>query len=304
MTKKNQPVPLPLSGNTSPEQNAALQNVLQEAVQMAFQATIERVDRQSAQAVLDSGHKFTANIADLIAKEIERRTASDRYKDEEAPSERVYPPGYRILPIEAQVTELRKHFPQLGFCHEKIARRPLPEGAEGWFAIPRWEVLAPNYNEAAELMLRTLGSKRRVHNRIAERLGPSYLRQSARSMLGAKILAEQQPDADILVAAAQAGLRHRGRSARRARAAMANNEFACGAFAVASLLLTHPQRLSCETTLMIDCVGDEYSVRGDPLFDRVPLFDYDISGLEFSIFYEDRARDLWSTPSIFLYKAE
>jgi len=59
---------------------------------------------------------------------------------------------------------------------------------------------------------------------------------------------------------------------------------------------------SAEDTLMIDCGGDEYSVRGDYTFDRVPLFDYDLSGIEFSVFYEDRSRNLWGTPSGFLYK--
>lgn len=37
-------------------------------------------------------------------------------------------------------------------------------------------------------------------------------------------------------------------------------------------------------------------------FDRVPLFDHGIGGIEFSIFYEDRARRLWGTPTGFLYK--
>ena len=54
--------------------------------------------------------------------------------------------------------------------------------------------------------------------------------------------------------------------------------------------------------IMIDCGGDEYSVGGDYTFDRVPLFDFDICGIEFSIFYNDRSRDLWGTPSGFLYK--
>ena len=89
---------------------------------------------------------------------------------------------------------------------------------------------------------------------------------------------------------------HRGCSARRARVSMAGNEFGLGVFTVACMLLTHPERLSSEDTLMIDCGGDEYSVRCDYTFDRVPLFDYDISGIEFSIFYEDRSRNLWGTP--------
>jgi hypothetical protein len=100
----------------------------------------------------------------------------------------------------------------------------------------------------------------------------------------------------------QAGLLHRGSSARRTRISMAPNEFGLGVFAFACMLLTHPERLSTGDTLMVDCGGDEYSVRGDYTFDRVPLFDYDLSGIEFSIFYEDRARNIWGTPTGFLYK--
>jgi len=38
----------------------------------------------------------------------------------------------------------------------------------------------------------------------------------------------------------------------------------------------------------------------DYTFDRVPLLDYDLSGIEFSIFYDDRARDVWRTSTGFL----
>ncbi len=48
--------------------------------------------------------------------------------------------------------------------------------------------------------------------------------------------------------------------------------------------------LRSHTTLTPVRGGDEYSVRGDRTFDRVPLFDFDMSGVEFSIFYEDKAR--------------
>jgi hypothetical protein len=185
---------------------------------------------------------------------------------------------------------------------EKLVRKPLLEGAEGWFAIPRWQALAPTYSEAVEMALGVLATRRKFQNRIVGRLGPTYLRQSERSKLAGKILSEQQQENDILVVAAQAGMLHRGCSARRARMRMAGNEFGAGVFAVACILLTHPERLSAEDTLMIDCGGDEYSVRGDYTFDRVPLFDYDLSGIEFSIFYEDRSRNLWGTPSGFLYK--
>jgi hypothetical protein len=294
--------PLHLSGNTTDQQNATLQELLVSAVQNACLAAIEQLDRNSVQTVLELGNKLKTEVADQVVEIIQKNTFCDKFKDEQVPSNRVYPPTYKVRPVEAQVTELKKYFPSLGSCHEKLARKPLLEGAEAWFAIPRWQALAPTYNEAVEMVLDVLAAKRKFQNRIIGRLGPTYLRQCERSKLAEKILAEQQSGHDFFVFAAQAGMLHRGSSARRTRVSMAGNEFGLGVFAFACMLLTHPERLSNEDTLMIDCGGDEYSVRGNYTFDRVPLFDFDISGIEFSIFYEDRARNLWGTPTGFLYK--
>jgi hypothetical protein len=298
----HQIVPLHLSGNTTEQQNRMLQEFLGEAVKEAYKTAIEQLDRQSAQSVLDMDKKLKHEVAERVVEIIHRHTISDKYKDEQVSSNRIYPPTYRVRPIEAQVSELRKLFPSLSSCQEKLARRDLPEGAEAWFAIPRWQALAATYNEAAEMMIGILASKRRFSNRIAGKLGAMYLRQAERSTLAEKILGEQQEGSDILVLGAQAGLLHRGSSARRTRVSMAGNEFGLGVFSFGCMLLTHPERLSTGDTLMIDCGGDEYSVRGDYTFDRVPLFDFDMAGIEFSIFYEDRARNLWGTPTGFLYK--
>lgn len=295
-------VPLHLSGNTTDTQNAQLQQSLGEAVQQACRAAIDQLDRQSAQLVLDMSTKLQKEIADSLLEIVKRHTVSDKYKDEQVPSSHGYPPTYRVRPVEAQVTELRKLFPSLGSCMEKLGRKPLLDGAEGWFAVPRWQALASTYNEAVEMVIEALGKRRKFSNRIVGRVGPSYLRQSVRSVLAEKILAEQQQGQDFLVIAAQSGIRHRGRSSRRARVSMAGHEFGLGVFAIASTLLTHPERLSSEDALMMDCGGDDYSIRGDMTFDRVPLFDFDLSGIEFSIFYEDRARNMWGTPTGFLYK--
>jgi hypothetical protein len=295
-------VPLHLSGNTTEVQSRMLQQFLGEAVQEACRTAIEQLDQQSAQAVLDMNRKLKSEVADRVVEIIHRHTMSDKFKDEEVGSSRVYPPSYRVRPVEAQVTELRKLFPALGSCNERLSRRPLPERAEAWFAIPRWQALAPTYNEAVELLIDVLATRRKVSNRIVGKLSEKHLRQSERSRLAEKILGEQQQGNDILVVAAQAGMLHRGSSARRTRVAMAGNEFSLGVFAFGCMLLTHPERLSTGDTLMVDCSGDEYSVRGDYTFDRVPLFDYDMAGIEFSIFYEDRARNLWGTPTGFLYK--
>jgi len=295
-------VPLPLSGNTTEQQNRMLQESLGEAVDTAYRRAIEQLDRQTASVLLEMDKQLKNEVAGTVLEIIQRHTVSDKFRDEDVGSNRVYPSTYRVRPIEAQVSELRKLFPTLGTCHEKLARGVLTEGAEAWFAIPRWQALASTYNEAVEMVLDTLASRRRFANRIGGRLGGTYLRQIERSKLAERILSEQQLGSDILVVAAQAGILHRGSSARRTRVAMAPNEFGLGVFAFACILLTHPERLSATDTLMVDCCGDEYSMRGDYTFDRVPLFDYDLAGIEFSIFYEDRARNLWGSPTGFLYK--
>lgn len=298
----HQIVPLHLSGNTTDQQNLQLQEFLGDAVKEAYQTAIEQLDRQSAQTVLEMNRTLKSEVAERVVEIIQRHTVSNKYKDEEVGSKREYPLTYRVRPVEAQVTELRKLFPSVGSCNERLSRKPLPDGAEAWFAIPRWQAVAPTYNEAVENMLEVLATKRKFSNRIIGRLNDKYLRQSERSKLAERILSEQQQGQDFLVVAAQAGMLHRGSSARRTRVAMAGNEFGLGVFAFGCMLLTHPERLSNGETLMVDCSGDEYSVRGDHTFDRVPLFDYDLSGIEFSIFYEDRARNLWGTPTGFLYK--
>jgi len=295
-------VPLHLSGNMTEQQNQQLQSCLGDAARNAYLTAIEQLDRQSAQAVLEQENKLKSEIAGAVTEIIQNHTASHKFEDEEVGSDRCYPPTYRVRPLEAQVTELRKLFPELGACHEKLGRIPLPEEPEAWFAIPRWQAVAPTYNEAVERILEVLAKKRRFSNRIVGRLGKEYLRQTERSRLAETILADQQQGNDILVVAAQAGMLHRGCSARRTRASLEGNEFCLGVFAVASMLLTHSERLSAGASLMIDCGGDEYSPRADYTFDRVPLFDFDISGIEFSIFYEERARNLWGTPTGFLYK--
>jgi hypothetical protein len=295
-------VPLHFSGNTTELQNKQLQEFLGDAAQEAYRTAIIQLDQQSAQAVLDKHRKLKVEVAERLVEIILGHITSDKFKDEEVGSDRVYPPAYRVRPIEAQVTELRKMFPELGSCHERLAHKPLPAGAEAWFAIPRWQKIAATYNEAVEKVIEVLATRRKVSNRIIGKLGEKFLRETERAKLAKEILGEQQEGQDILVLAAQMGMLHRGSSARRTRVAMAGNEYGLGLFAIGCILLTHPERLSTGDTLMIDCSGDEYSVRGDYAFDRVPLFDYEAAGIEVSIFYEDRARNLWGTPTAFLYK--
>lgn len=294
--------PLNITGNTTSEQQELLRKFLGEAVVAASRSAIEKLDRQTAQLVLDKHARLKAEFTQSVVEIVQRHTVSDKYKDEETCSNREYPSTYRVRPIEAQVTALRKHFPSLGSCMERLGRRPLPEGAEGWFAIPRWQHIAPTYNEAVEVVLDSIEQQRKFANRVKGRLSAAYLRQAERSDRALAILSEQQTGNDIQVVAAQLGRLHRGCSARRTRVIMQGNEFGLGAFAFGCILLTHPERLSTVDAIMVDCGGDEYSLGADGIFDRVPLFDYDLGGLEFSVFYNDRSRNLWGSPSGFLFQ--
>jgi len=295
-------IPLNITGNTTSEQMEAMRRFLGEAVASAAKTAIEKLDRQTAQLVLDKQHRLKAEFSESVVEIVLRHTISDRYKDEETHSNREYSPTYRVRPIEAQVTMLRKFFPKLGSCMERIGRRPLPENAEAWFAIPRWQALAPTYQEAVEQVLEKLGQQRKFANRMQGKVSAAHLRPTERSERAFAILAEQQPGNDLLVVAAQAGRLHRGCSARRTRQIMQGNEFGLGVFAFGCMLLTHPERLSTGDGLMVDCGGDEYSLCADGIYDRVPLFDYDLSGLQFSVFYNDRSRNLWGSPSAFLFQ--
>ena len=295
-------VPLRLSGNMTDQQQARLKAMVHQAAEDAYATIRELLDQQSAQTILDGERKLGPEITRFLVDSIQQHTISDKYKEEEVGSNRKYPNSYRERPVEAQVTELRKAFPELGHCNEKLARRPLPTGAEAWFAIPRWDRIAPTYHEAVLRMVEAMAARRRFSNRIAGKMTEQFLRSTERSQHAFQLLCEQQEGSDILVIGAQFGLLHRGSSARRTRVVLASNEYCLGSFAIGAMLLTHPERLSSSETLMIDCGGDEYSLRGDNTFDRVPLFDYDLGGVEFSIFYEDRARNLWGTPTAFLYK--
>ena len=299
MSKASRVEPLHLAGNATEDQQELLRASLMEASQRVYRSALKHLDRQNVGLVIELETKLKAEITSAAIKIIQRLTLSDKYKDEETVSRREYPPTYRVRPVEAQVTELKKIFPRLGRCVEKLARNPVPDGAEAWFAIPRWQAVAPTYGEAVEMVIDALAKKRKLSNRIVGKMGPEHLRQNERTKLAESILASQQPGSDILVMAAQAGMRHRGCSARRARVAMASHEFGLGAFALGCMLLTHPERLSQIDTLMIDCSGDEYSIHGNSTYDRVPLYDYDLGGIEFSIFFEDRARNLWGPPTGF-----
>jgi hypothetical protein len=226
----------------------------------------------------------------------------NQFADEEVASSYVYPSGYKVKGVTAQISHLRELFPGIGYADEQIAGQPLPPNAEGWFAIPRWEKIAPTYGEAVENVLAMIKKTRggKLYNYCEGQLGAQQLRQHSKTASVFQKLADQQTGYDILVVPAQFGIRHRGRSVRRTREVFLANEFGLGAFAVGIMLLTHPERLVDYENLWIDCAGDDYSPDGDGQFGGAPCFGFGVGRIKFGAGCFDGACDLYGSSSGFV----
>jgi hypothetical protein len=231
------------------------------------------LQKDGAQRLIENGGEFQAELKKLV----ERFSITNQYADEEVESSYGYLSGYTPKGITEQTNRLRELFPGIGYANEKLAEGVLPENAEGWFAIPRWEKVAPTYGEAVQKVLDLIKQTRNgaFYNYREGELGPNQLRQSAKAKSVFQKLGDEQKDQDILVVPAQFGIRHRGRSVRRAREVMNANECGLGAFAIGIMLLTHPERLKHYDDLWIDCAGDEFAPDADDGFSESPYFKFD-----------------------------
>ena len=106
--------------------------------------------------------------------------------------------------------------------------------------MPRWQTIAPVYNDALETVLAHLESSRAGvwFNNRAGQIGQAGLRQLPDSATSFEVLSDRQGRPDILAVPAQFALRHRGRSVARARQCYVDSEFGLGAFHIAIMLLT------------------------------------------------------------------
>lgn len=254
------------------------------------------LDKDGIQKLIENGDEFQAHIVTGI-KEL---SVSKHFADEEVESSYAYPKGYKVKGITEQTNILRQLFPGIGFADEKIAEQPLPPNAEGWFAIPKWQTLAPTYGEAVEKVLAMIASKWKFYNYRDGQLGAEYLRQHAKTAKMFQKLGDEQKDYDILVVPAQFGLRHRGRSVRRAREVFQANEFGLGAFAVGIMLLTHPEREVQWEQLHVDCAGDEFSPDAGGGFSFAPLFYFRDGKVKFSARWFGDANGLYGSASAFV----
>jgi len=215
------------------------------------------LDKDGLQKLIENGDEFQA----CIITGIRELSVSNQFADEEVESSDGYLSGYKPKSITEQINILRQLLPGIGY-------------ADG-------QSVAKTYEEAVKKVLELIKQQRdgKLYNHREGQLGAKYLRQHERTVKKLEVLADQQKGYDILVVAAQFGLRHRGRSVRRACEVFTANEFGLGAFEIGCMLLTHPERLRDYDDLWIDCAGDEYDVYS--LFYCTPYFGFSVGKIVF-----------------------
>ncbi len=253
-----------------------------------------------------------------LKKLIEECSRSNRYADEEVKSNYKYPSGYKgPKPLSQQIDVLAKIFGlSLGYTSEFVDKvlptLQLPDGAEGWFAIPSIDALAsrffPEVKDSTErlcaasnLILAKIGESRTFHNYREGQLTPDRFRLNERTTHALDILAETQKG-DIWIVGGQFGKRHAGRSVRRAREIMVGPEFGAHTVAAGSMLLTHSERLVSYNDLWMDVPGDEFDPGEDGSFGYAPIFSFNDGGVRFGASWVSYPRDYYGSVSLFLPK--
>jgi hypothetical protein len=266
---------------------------------------------------LKGNPEFTESVRQFVCGRIGELSVTNQFANEEVPSNYGYLSGYRPKGLTEQCNQLCVLFPGIGFCNQELLAKiecgkvELPKGAEGWFALLNiWKtgglpIFGPTYSTALQKVLDTIKQTRhgRFVNYREGQLNDKQLRQSARAQKSFTDLSVIQGDPDILIISAQFGLRHRGRSVRRAIEVMADagSEFGLGAFAVGIMILTHPERLMHFDDLWIDCAGDEFDdPDSDGRFGRALCFYFDDSEVELDTCPVADAYELYGSVSGFL----
>ncbi|MGC9602919.1 MAG: hypothetical protein ABSF47_00365 [Minisyncoccia bacterium] len=292
------------SNGITPGQKKQVKRFIQDLNEEVAEIAVEKAgfNKDSLQCFLGRGDEYRSAMLEFSIAKVKELSVSNQFASEEVSSKYGYLSGYKPKGITEQTNILRQLIPGIGFADEKLAEQPLPANAEGWFAIPKWQSVAPTYGEAVQKVLDLIKKTRdgKFYNYREGQLGPKNLRQSEKSAKIFQKLGEEQKDHDILVVAAQFGILHRGRSVRRALEVMKDNQFGLGAFAVGIMILTHPERLQNYDDLWIDCAGDEFSPGADGVFGRAPRFGFDDGRVRFGARWVGAAGDACGSASGFV----
>lgn len=283
------------SSSITDGQKKQIKRFVEDAVDRVFADGV--LDKDGAQKLISNGDELQVRVIEVI-----RELSANQYADEEVESSYGYLSGYKPKDITEQTNRLRELIPGIGYANEKLAEQPFPPNAERWFAVPRWQKVGKTYEEALQKALDLIKQTRngKFYNYREGQIGPDRLRLRAKTQKALEAIGQQQKGNDILVIPCQFGLRHRGRSVRRALEVMPVTEFGNDPFTIACMILTHPERLQHLDDLWIDCAGAEYDCDGDGSFDGAPFFYFGGGEVRFGGRYAGGAYGRYGSSSGFL----
>ncbi|MCH8821006.1 hypothetical protein IID23_00605, partial [Patescibacteria group bacterium] len=164
----------------------------------------------------------------------------DLYRNEATESSYVYPEDYPFKPAFGKLLALSLPFPDLDGSKVDILStelsRQTPLGTEELLVCPKPSLIAGNYHEALVNVLELLGKTRNLKNQREGWLNSPFMELSEKTAEAIAKL-ERKTAGDYLVIPVQMGMRHRGRSVRRARECFIHNEFGLGPYEVVCYLL-------------------------------------------------------------------
>ena len=255
-------------------------------------------------------NEFSAELLQLIQK----HSTTNKYVDEVVLSNYTYPKKYKgPKPIVEQIGIIASMFGldpthALEFTNDLPK---LPEGAEGWFAVPSLPVVIQlkyfseevsydsAYCRSVHLLFEKIAQKFCFSNYHASDIVPKSLRQRTHTVDFMNEIDIQQMGG-ILIIPAQLGMRYRGKSVRRARETFANNEFGLDTFTVGCIILSHPKRFTESIDLDINCAGDEFALNTKGVFSETPFYSFDGGRLNFDIDSMSKVCDFSGSASGFI----
>lgn len=269
------------------------------------------LSEEEAQRVNDK-----SGLAELIGNFISENRANNKFKDEETSSNYGYLSGYKSKgeDLDRQIEVIQKLFPGLGGANSdylnkvKSGQVKVGQIGEKFFAVPNiWKsgglaIFGSAYSQALQAVLDKIKETRngKFYNYREDEIDEKHIRQTSRTIKAFRELSVAQDNPDILIVSAQFGIRHRGRSVRRAREVFASSEFGIGAFAIGIMLLTHPERLQNCNDLLIDCAGDDFFDKVGGVFDTSPFLSFRNDEVEFGARYVDYTGRRCGSASAFL----
>jgi hypothetical protein len=227
------------------------------------------------------------------------------YEDERGTSNYGPPPGWKPKTQEVQHTALRELWPQLeappsieallapymvagepkGYCDNGSPSVVLPEGAEGFFFAAKFSSILrlvkgdqglPDYNRVLKHLFAMLGERRPNFKDLTDgRLDGTYERP-LEAWWKRRLAYEATIQGDFIAYAGQTGIMHRNWSVRAFRAYMEQMQSWLGMTSpdAAQVLLVHPERLTKNGHLSMDCAGSERAPEAGGDFCRASCFHF------------------------------